>query len=307
MFIRSIKQFIRKYPGYVILFTGAQLALSVVFLAVIWYHARTLQLFRASAENRAEAVFVSELVQMERAIGDEALTEDGKRLVLYGKTQSAVGALCGTGYSERIKSRVTEVLNGISQHILESGGTEVLLSEEELTFLRLLEEGDGEGAYRMAADGKKGLRAWNESEEKTRIQETFFENKREVWAAANRLFGVRGILSESRTSRGGTVLYSCKNAYAVMVTEENYPLEAAICLPVGEEVYTTAECVVLARSFLEDVYPRKIYRKLSEVSERDGGSYAEVVFSGGDRSVAVRISKSSGRMILLQTMGFDNA
>ena len=84
-------------------------------------------------------------------------------------------------------------------------------------------------------------------------------------------------------------------------------MEAEIFLPAGEECYTAEECLVRAKAFLEEVYPKKIHRALSEIGEREGDGYFEIVFGGAEgQAVTVRMSKSSGRMIRLHTEGLEH-
>ncbi len=298
MFIRSIKEFIRKYPAFALLFAAAELGLCAAFLLVILRQDRALHRIRDSAEKRAEAVFRSECHGMDGILEDETLSDDGKRMLLYGKIQSAAEALCGTGYGEDIKRGVTEALNGISRHLLAMDGA---LSEEELDVLRLLGEGkSGEACRRAAETGITGRTVSVEAESALPIPHEAAGNEKKRRDTANRLFGVRGVLKETGSS-GAT--YSCKNAYAVIHGEEGYPLEGAYCSREREPRYTTEECTVLAKKFLEDFYPRKIVRRLTEITERDGGDYGEVTFTDGEAWVTVRIGKGSGRVILLQTAG----
>lgn len=303
-----IKRFIRNYPGLILAFSAAQLFLSVVFLAVIYYNCRTLQTIRSADETRAEAFLASALHQMELTAEDSSLSDSQKRLIFYGKSQSAAEALAGTGYDEAVKRKVTEALNGISRHMLEENLTDELLLAEERSLIRLFEENDTADACRMYFDQESGTALAAETEVKPTLSNhpELYAGKGEMRETANRLFGVRGILTEEET-QGAAVLFSCKNAYALIHPAYNIPLEAAIYLPAGELNYTADQCFVFAGQFLEEVYPKKLYRKLSPLRQTDGDSFAEVVFGGSEgETVTVRISKSSGRMILLETKGLEH-
>lgn len=310
MGIQKIRKFIRRFPGYVLAVLAVQFLLSAVFLSVIYYHACALQRTRLSAEARAEAEFASEVHIMELTAEDNTLTDGQKRLILYGKSQSAVGALASTSYGDDLKRTVTEALNGISRHMLEENDREDLLLSHEVDFLHLFGEESAEEAYEEYLDSMGGelLSVETEKAGESRPQNLeLFKGKREIYESANRLFGVTGILTEENWERKGALLFSCKNAYAVMHQGGCFPLEAEIYLPAGEEKYTAEECLSLAKGFLEEVYPKKIYRALSEASERDGDGFFEIVFGGGEgHFVTVRISKSSGRMIRLHTEGLEH-
>jgi len=310
MMFKRIKGFIRRFPGYAMVIMGAELALAAFLLTVVYLDARTLSTLRTSHETKAEAVVASELHSMELTLRDEGLSGDQKRLILYGKAQSAMEALAGTGFSGGLKQRVTEALNGFSLRILEENSSEELLrwNDEIGAVLSLFASADGEsmgGSTRSRENSTQSAAVRSVETPKMKLDE-IYTPKREVMKAANRLFGVSGVLSEQESLRKGMYLFSCKNAYAVMNAAENYPMEASVSLPQGDAVYTAVECGVFARSFLEEAYPRKIYRRMSVVGERELGDFCEVVFQGWDgETVTVRISKSSGRMIRLSTEGLE--
>lgn len=302
----KIKRFIRKYPGLMLAFSAGQTVLAVLYLWMIFYDNRTMLLLRSSAEKRAEAEFSSEMHQMELAAEAEDLTDGQKRLILYGKAEAAVGNLAETGYDEGLKRTVTEALHGISRHLLESPTAEELLSAEERFFLHLFGGRETEEAYKMYVPVFEETEALSEREDGKEKHHRFtviYPGEKEVERLANRLFGVSGILTEKTEMGDRKRLFSCKNAYAVMDAAENYPLEAGIFLPIGEEKYTAAECTALAQRFLEEVYPKKIIRRLSLVRETEDIGYGEAVFGSEDGStVTVRISKSSGKMIFLRAV-----
>lgn len=307
----KIKRFIRKYPGYVLAVCVGQLFLSLAFLAVILFEGRAFDNLRTAGEKQAEAAFSSVMHQMALAAEAEDLSVGQKKLILYGKAEAAMDSLAGTGYGEPLKRRVTEVLNEISRHMLEAPLTEELLFREERSFLGLFREGDAEDACRVYSDRLASGETEVGTEQKYSGQVGLYAKPMEVLESANRLFGVRGILSEEKGAMAGTRLFSCKNAYAVMNAAENYPLEAAIWLPEGgdstggESVsYTADGCYALARTFLTEQYPKKIFRRLSPLTETEGEDYGEVLFGDGEgMTVTVRISKASGRLLSLLTEG----
>jgi len=301
----KIKLFIRKYPGLILAVSVGQMFLSILFLWVIFYDNRTVSLLRSAAEKRAEAEFASELHQMELAAEADDLTDDRKKLILYGKAEAAMERLAETGYNEKLKRTVTQALNGICRHLLEGPMTEEILSSEERSFIHLFGELNTEEAYRrFTPDGANFLSSARMvgDAERTRHFSEIYASQKDVERFANRLFGIEGVLEEKKGVGERTRLFSCKNAYAVMNAMENYPLEAVIFLPPGEDVYTVAECTEFAKRLIEDVYPNKITRRLSLLGESDGEGYGETVFGSADGStLTIRISKSSGKMISLRT------
>jgi len=308
-FSDKIKKTIRQYPGIALALGVGQLFLSVLFLCVIFFQCRTVEHLRTSSENRAAAEFSSDLRQLEAAAEAEDLTEGQKRMIFYGKSNAAVNALAETGYGEEIKRTVTAALNGICRHMLEDTGAEELLSAEEMELIRLLNRGEAAEACRIYGEtyGLMGENAevTSTAERKVLTQaELHCADKKKAEEGANRLFGVRGVLSEEKGPWGGTYCFSCKNAYAVMSASDGIPLEAAFYLSGGDMVYTAEECYALAARFVEEAYPRRIYRKLNPAEELEGEGYGEVVFSGsGGERVRIRISKANGRLVFLSAEG----
>ncbi len=86
-----------------------------------------------------------------------------------------------------------------------------------------------------------------------------------------KLVGVR-MLNMEPTAVNGSILYTCKNAYARLSLTSAQPIEFALSLPKKPEVLGDEECVLAAHRFVEDFFP----------AVRAESDFAGVAYEDGD-------------------------
>ncbi|MBE6599057.1 MAG: hypothetical protein E7638_06410 [Ruminococcaceae bacterium] len=292
-----IRAILRKYPGV----GAAILFLQTFFIAflfvVLYFSAKTADSYKTAGAKRAEAALSSDFRQMAYAAENELLSDDKKRLIFYEKTRAAISDLSGTAYSEEDKRTLSELLDRISRHMLDGGGAETLLREEERQLLHLFADHPLDEAVNACKAAAAPTSTGDSVESAVQLSDR--EGREKAVRAANDLFGVDEVLSV--VGVGEHYLLSCKNAYAVIDGKDYYPREASIAQTSLPPRYTAEECYASAVSLLSEHFPRKISSRLRTEWERDLGDCAEVQFGGDVGNVRLRISKGNGRMIFLQT------
>lgn len=116
--------------------------------------------------------------------------------------------------------------------------------------------------------------------------------------AANSLFGVKNALKFVESSPGDSLIFSCRNAYAVIDANSGIPREASISLTQKPPVLSDEECVMAAQSYLREFFPASDYAdaSLSGVShERDNVLSAEFFIRG--RKITLMVERSRGKLV----------
>lgn len=123
-----------------------------------------------------------------------------------------------------------------------------------------------------------------------------------AYAAAARLIGVDGVFHLCEKNAEGELIFTCRNAYAVIDGGSGIPLEAALSLDRTEKSdvrITPEEGIVSASEFLERFYPRAAMLSMGVISiapDERCGTY-NIMFSLNGRNTLVSVKNDSGRVV----------
>lgn len=294
-----IKKLVRRYPGSAFCLLVVEFTLAALLFLALCQREREMEAVRLAGEARHTAMFLADLGELSALSRDETMPEGERQMRLYQRARSASELLTETGYGEDVKRGLWETLNGMAGEVLMGEP----LDGGALSFLRQFER-MGEAAF--FPDGLVDTRSHPLAKEENRASLGAYlwaANREEARRAANRLLGLESGLGEWPMAGGGTVLFSCKNAYALMDAAEVYPIEAAAVLPsTGDEgqIFPKEVCRRTAEELVREAYPKKIVRALSFSGEQETADRFEFRFDyGKGGTVTVGIGKTNGRVVFL--------
>jgi len=113
-----------------------------------------------------------------------------------------------------------------------------------------------------------------------------------------RLFGENNTLRRETKCRNGELVFSCRNAYAVIDSRTGLPIEAAVSLSPAQIRLSTEECVGYAMRFLEDFFPPDIVSAaaVTEVRRDNTSGCCEVTVTAKNRRITMSVRRDTGRV-----------
>lgn len=118
---------------------------------------------------------------------------------------------------------------------------------------------------------------------------------------ANSLFGVKNTLKFVESSAGESLIFTCRNAYAVIDADTGIPREASISLDYRPPVLSDEECIAAAFEYIGAFYPEGAFSSVSDVKyARENTLAAE--FSVKGKKITVMVERGRGRLVGLTTI-----
>lgn len=118
-----------------------------------------------------------------------------------------------------------------------------------------------------------------------------------------KLFGVEKVLHRSEKSVDGELIFTCRNAYAVIDEMTGMPIEAAVTLDRGDRLITAEEGIEEAVEFLGMFYPKSAVSSvviMQACPNGVSGTY-DILLNINGRDSIVSVKRDSGRVVRLMT------
>lgn len=115
--------------------------------------------------------------------------------------------------------------------------------------------------------------------------------------SAEEIMGRAGVLSRAMRCRQGEVLFTCRNAYAVIDRKTSLPVEIGISLPPvsGENLLTPEECAAYADGFLRKYFPA-FSAQIVRIGPDSSGNIAVEYLADGQR-VTATVRRDTGKIV----------
>lgn len=115
---------------------------------------------------------------------------------------------------------------------------------------------------------------------------------------ANRLFDTKNALKFIESSRGEELIFSCRNAYAVIDLNSCTPLEASISLEYRSPVLSDDECIASAKAFINEFFPVNFSAVASIADVRyENGNILSADFINQGRKITLMIERGRGKVV----------
>lgn len=118
-----------------------------------------------------------------------------------------------------------------------------------------------------------------------------------------KLFGVGNVLHLSEKNAAGELIFTCRNAYAVIDEMTGMPIEAAVSLERGDHSITAEEGIADAVEFLSMFYPKSTVSSVGvkQVSPNGVSGTYDIMFTVNGENTLVSVKRDSGRVVRLVT------
>ena len=119
--------------------------------------------------------------------------------------------------------------------------------------------------------------------------------------AANSLFGVKNTLKFVESSAGERLIFTCRNAYAVIDADSGIPREASISLEYKPPVLSDEECIAAASEYIGEFYPDGTFLAVSDIKYGRDNTLAAEFNVRGER-ITVIVERGRGRLVGLTSL-----
>ncbi len=281
-----MKNYFAKHPGSLAAVSGVLLCAVIVLGVYVWTDIK---------DDSARDKSLAELFETEMYNSADKLysaMSDGNITTAYHYAKSAEEYAGRAGKSDEVR-----LFSEISSY-LENGE---MPSEEIGEKLRVyLSTGDVPDVTVTAEMTDKTI--WNAEQETAEPEFVSKYRADAAYEAAGRLIGVDGVFHLCEKNTDGELIFTCRNAYAVIDVNSGMPIEAALSLDRSDAEggrLTAEEGIACASEFLERFYPRSAMLSMGVVSVTPDdicGTY-DIMFSICGRNTLVSVRNDSGRVV----------